>query len=275
MPKKVGNRGPRRVDPGTRHVIGAMLRNRIIPTLVETRTESPLIAVATQGKSGSKVTLSENDVADIADLLLAGHEQSALDEFDAIFEKGISARRLIVDVFGAVASHLGEAWVNDTASFADVTLGMAVLHKALRNKAAHLALEIESDPFGNSIMLSPLPNHTHVFGAAVVEEFFRAADWDVHSGGFSTENELLKALADEEFSIFGLSLGQPQQSDDGRRLISRIRARSMNQNIKIMVGGPAVVLDKRIPSEIGADGFAVNAEEALKVARHLLDQNDD
>ncbi|ALP35108.1 hypothetical protein ASL14_01855 [Paenibacillus sp. IHB B 3084] len=55
-----------------------------------------------------------------------------------------------------------------------------------------------------------------------------------------------------------------------KELIAFIRQNAATCHVRILVGGLPFNLDPRLWQEIGADGCAPDAEEALEVAEHLL-----
>jgi methanogenic corrinoid protein MtbC1 len=53
--------------------------------------------------------------------------------------------------------------------------------------------------------------------------------------------------------------------------ITKLRAKSLNSAIGIMVGGPAFTENPRLADEVGADATAPNAPAAVLVAQKLFD----
>ena len=57
-----------------------------------------------------------------------------------------------------------------------------------------------------------------------------------------------------------------------RVTFSKDRASDPDSRVKIIVGGHALNASKELWKELGADGYASNAEEAVLVANELLDR---
>ncbi len=255
-----------------RKAIDEMLRDRIIPRLVEGSSEIELTKRSTGSGAVLQLKLKKNQIDAIADNLIDGDGAEVNNALEAMFAQGHSMADIFLELLAPIAVELGSRWTSDLCSFADVTMGMSELHTVLRKNSTRLAMEISSSAPGESILVTPMPGQTHVFGASIVEEFFRAANWDVRSGVNASERDLLSALADEHFTIVGLSVAHNGLLEDCKCLISEIRKVSLNQEVKIMVGGPAFVLDPSQVEEVGADATASNAKQALEMAKFLNDK---
>ncbi|MEL6752060.1 MAG: cobalamin B12-binding domain-containing protein [Pseudomonadota bacterium] len=253
----------------TRTAIGKMLRDSVIPKLVEDGSRRN--AAPAQKPTTRSIVLDSKEVDETVYLLLDGKDSVVIARADELLAQGHSVTDLILGYLGAIAERLGAFWVRDLCSFADVTLGMATLHAILRSKAGLLASEVEGTDNSPSILITTVPGQTHVFGASVVEEFFRAAGWDVSSGFYETEAECLEAVSSDAFDIVGLSIGAERSVEDCRRFIGAIRDRSMNKDAKILVGGPLLAVDPDQVATLGADASAPDAPSALKTARKLIE----
>ena len=251
----------------SRQAIDEMLRDRIIPRLVEGSFEIGFSKVKAGREPELNTGLDTQQIENLADNLVEGNEVEVGALFESMFEQGHTVSDLFLELLSPTAVELGARWKQDLCSFADVTMGMSVLHTVLRNNSKRLAMELASDVAGLSILVTPMPGQTHVFGASVVEEFFRAANWDVHSGLNCSEDELLTVLANEHFTLVGLSVAHNGLIESCKDFISKIRNVSLNQEIGIMVGGPVFVLDPLQVEAVGADVTASDARQALETAR--------
>ena len=55
---------------------------------------------------------------------------------------------------------------------------------------------------------------------------------------------------------------------DGRVVIDKLKEAGIRDNVKVMIGGSPI--SQKFADEIGADGYSVNAVEAVKLANKLL-----
>lgn len=139
----------------------------------------------------------------------------------------------------------------------------------LRQVSQSLAKEIIQEPPGRSIILHSVSSQTHIFGPTVVEEFFRAANWDVLSGIGEDDATIERWLKTKKVDVLGLSLGPDTSIFECKRFIARVRTISANSAIKVLAGGPLFHVDPDHAMAVGADAFALDADEALIVAKGL------
>ena len=96
----------------------------------------------------------------------------------------------------------------------------------------------------------------------------KTAGFDVHDLGKDVPTErIVEAVREMEPTIVGLSSLLTTTVPEQRVVIQALEAAGLRGRVKVMVGGAPVTEDWA--SEIGADGFAPNAPEAVKVALQL------
>lgn len=169
----------------------------------------------------------------------------------------------VVDMVAAVtwlARALGECWVADTCSFADVTFGLHRLTLLL------FAIEEMPDPgrvplHGGAVLLAPTPGDQHSFGLATVALALRRAGWDV-TVELSADADALVAAGRRGYDCIGLSVGYDRAIPVVAGLIRRLRVPSGGCTPQIAVGGPMLARDPTLAKALGADvaagdGFAL------------------
>lgn len=104
-------------------------------------------------------------------------------------------------------------------------------------------------------------------GAQIIADLFESDGWEVRFLGGGLTNDDIFAFANEYapdvLFIYGTT---PKQAPDVRRLIDRIRSVNAWPNMRIIVSGGLFNRAEGLWEEIGADGFAATAAEALQVA---------
>jgi methanogenic corrinoid protein MtbC1 len=104
-------------------------------------------------------------------------------------------------------------------------------------------------------------------GAQIIADLFESDGWEVRFLGGGLTNDDIFAFVNEYapdvLFIYGTA---PKQAPDVRRLIDRIRGVNAWPNLRIIVSGGLFNRAEGLWEEIGADGFASTAAEALQVA---------
>lgn len=104
-------------------------------------------------------------------------------------------------------------------------------------------------------------------GAQIITDLFESDGWEVRFLGGGLTNDDIFAFVNEYapdlLFIYGTA---PKQAPDVRRLIDRIRSVNAWPDLRIVVSGGLFNRAEGLWEEIGADGFAATAADALRVA---------
>jgi methanogenic corrinoid protein MtbC1 len=104
-------------------------------------------------------------------------------------------------------------------------------------------------------------------GAQMIADLFESDGWQVRflGGGLSNDDifAFINEYAPDVLLVYGTA---PKQAPDIRRLMDRVRAVNAWPDMRIIVSGGLFNRAEGLWEEIGADGFAATAAEALQVA---------
>lgn len=197
------------------------------------------------------------------------NEQALIEQqiLAAVGRDGIVSDTL-AEIVTRTARKLGEDWENDTRDFFDVTIGLGTLQRVLTRFTDTGSAALRLD---RSALLGAVPGETHTFGLAVVCHFFQQARWPVDFRPYASLHDLKVALANEWYTLFGLSIADRNDAAKARVLVDDLRRISVNPAIKVLVGGPAVVEDESLVQEVGADALALNGRDAIAKANRWAD----
>lgn len=212
------------------------------------------------------------DVAEIERLtaLAARGDGTTLAEFFATKRaSGQTPESLCLTLLTLVARRLGEWWAEDRCTFVEVTLGMILLHQQLHEMAPGM-VHGRIGGRGRSALMFPAIGNQHSLGIAMVAEFFRAAGWAVADEKINDLDTLAERVASQHFGIVAISVGSVERLPVLTASIRAIRAHSLNRDIIVMLGGPALSVDQGLAAAAGADATAPDAAEALRRAEALV-----
>ncbi len=163
------------------------------------------------------------------------------------------------------ARHLGELWVQDKASFVDVTVGASRLQTLFRNRNATSKQDgvDRTIPLGQSVLMVVPVFEDHSVGAFVVADQFRRHGLWVHMAiGLETE-ELQHLVGSGRFAMVGITSGSIKMLEPLSELIDCLRAKGRNRP-PIVVGGHIVTKSRDVEQRIGADFAVRTAREAIE-----------
>jgi methanogenic corrinoid protein MtbC1 len=167
------------------------------------------------------------------------------------------------------ARHLGALWDDDRCSFADVTIGLIGLQRALQ--AVTTASKTMAPSAGRRcILLAPAPGNQHGPGLDMLKAFFDRAGWHVTTGQGVQPDELVAQVRQGWFGVVGLSVGSAAQLESLPAFLARLRQVSSNRSVGIMLGGPVFLSDPGLARRMGADATAADGLQATWQAENLL-----
>ena len=188
---------------------------------------------------------------------------------DSLTAQGLSQERIFLDLITPAARHLGHLWDKDLCSFTDVTCGLAIMHHVI----FRLGYEFRDGPHVKSeqtnVMMCCAPGSQHLLGATIVGDLFRREGASVVIEISSTEQELVRAVANEWFDVIGISVAIESQLLQLKSLIQTLRDSSGNPHVKVLLGGPIFMLVDVTADMFGADMIATSAPEVVASLKHF------
>jgi len=217
------------------------------------------------------------DVVRLADLSLGPSSPECLAFVEQRIEHGLPVESVFLELIQPAARLLGERWVMDTCSFADVTIGLWNLQRVFNELLERFHSEPHPRvPSGGrpAIFLTGMPGGQHRLGLMMVGAFFARQGWSVQLHEATEEPNLLEAAAHSQSELIGLSIGSENEMKLAAAFILRLRqiCRQKNKNYVplIMIGGPAVTLFPTLAQQAGADLITGDAPQAVAAAESLL-----
>lgn len=254
-----------------KEAISEILRSKIVPDLVDSTClkleNSPATMVIAQ-----KYEFHQSDIASLAGYLIGGQVTKAEKLVASHLDSGCAASALILSLFAPVAQLMGDKWCNDSASFAEVTLGMMELHSLLRSIDPELVQEFSTLERRGKALFSVMPGDTHIFGVSVLQSFFMANGWSVDVMLDPTTRSLGDRLASASYDIVGLSVASREAIPECKKLIKILREKTTNPDSAFMVGGLPFSLEPTLVSAVEADHMATDAFEALAIASSICEK---
>jgi len=123
-------------------------------------------------------------------------------------------------------------------------------------------------PLGR-VVIGTVRGDIHDIGKNIVIMMLRAAGFDVVDLGVDVPAErFVHAISGEGAAVLGMSALLTSTVDEMRSVIEAVKKRGLRNGLVIIVGGRPVT--KKFSKEIGADGYARDAVEAVRIVKKLL-----
>lgn len=209
--------------------------------------------------------IHESAVSDFIKLTMNEDPDMATGYVRNMLESGVSFQNVLLKLLAPAARELGARWEHDTTSFLEVTLGVARMHRILREFDGVPASMWSQAGAGHHGMLLPTPGEHHTFGLRLVQEFLLRESWSVTNCLIEQEVELEKLVANQYFCFAGLSLSGETLIDSLMSAIRTIRKKSKNRSIKIIVGGHLFAERPELVKRCGADACGSDALSSVEI----------
>jgi methylmalonyl-CoA mutase cobalamin-binding subunit len=110
----------------------------------------------------------------------------------------------------------------------------------------------------------------HLLGVTIVGDIFQRAGANVVIEVSSTQEELVRAVANEWFDVIGVSVSTEAQLLGLKSLVQDLRKNSGNPNAKVLLGGPIFLLIDATADMFDADVISNNAQDVLHVLKSFV-----
>ena len=235
----------------------------------------PRLSEASRNGAGTHLVpltdLGREEVETFAEMAGFGRAED-IDYFVANLLQREGRDEAVLDLLAATAQRLGQLWVEDEVDFATVTIGVCRLQTVLhRLSDAHAQLNHPQAGLG-SVLLASCPGDQHDFGVLLVAEFLRRAGIEVSLKPAASQCDILRAVARDSYQMAGLSISREAMIPQLESLIVSIRQKSLNQGIKIMVGGRVFLDQPELAEAVGADLRAVDGRDAVFQTQKIMPQ---
>jgi len=188
---------------------------------------------------------------------------------ETAIEEGIDPKTIIDDGLIAAMDVVGQQF-SDSDIFVPEMLVSALTMKLGLEKVKPLLKSEATEPKG-TIMMGTVKGDIHDIGKNIVLMMLEGAGFEVVDLGVDlTVEKLVERIEAIGPDLLSLSALLTTSMPEMERVIQELGTRSFRDKMKVMVGGAPV--SASFAEKIGADGYAADAAEAVKLARRLIDE---
>ncbi|MDO3410762.1 cobalamin-dependent protein [Saccharibacillus sp. CPCC 101409] len=205
------------------------------------------------------------------DALLDSDRQRAYDVVDGLIARGESIRDIYLYMFQATQYEVGRLWQTQRITVAQEHYCTAVTQSAMSRLYPHWIVAV-SGKGGGKLLSACVGGEMHEIGLRMLTDLFEMQGWDTcYLGTGISEEKLLDEIAERGTDVVALSATMTFHVHLMKKWIARIRADERLAGVKIMAGGLPFNVDPSLWRQVGADGYAPDADAALSVAARLLE----
>ncbi|MGA7720567.1 MAG: cobalamin-dependent protein [Ignavibacteriaceae bacterium] len=202
--------------------------------------------------------------------LIKGNKQAALNIILETIEAGTPLKDIYLNVFQETQKETGRLWQLSKITVAQEHFITAATQLIMAQLYTYL---FTSEKKNKTIIVSCVQGELHEIGARMVADLFEMDGWNSYYFGANTPNSsITKAIEIYRPDILAISATMTYNLSAVSELIERIRKNPNINYVKIMAGGYPFNLAADLWQNMGADGSARNAPEAIQLASTLLQQ---
>jgi methanogenic corrinoid protein MtbC1 len=199
--------------------------------------------------------------------LMGAKRDAALGATQALLDQGVDPSAILQEGLAAAMLELGERWKRGEVYLPEVVAAATLFKKCNELVEPALVASGAERKRGALVVTATVKGDLHDLGKNMVGAMLKTAGFEVHDLGKDVATEtIVEAVAELQPRIVGLSALLTTTVPQQRTVIEALRARGLTT--KVMVGGAPVTEEWAV--EIGADGFAPNAPEAVSLALKLI-----
>jgi len=197
-------------------------------------------------------------------LLNADHDRCVVIAIESI-RTGKDVAPFYQHIIQPVMYEIGMLWERGEISVAQEHMSSAIVSRVMAT--CSMVDTASSRRVRGKAVITSAPNEFHEIGAWMISDLLEQDGWEVRYLGANTPvNDLLNLLRSFRPDVLALSVTMPFNILEAKGMIEAVRKEKALDTMRIMVGGRPFNDIREMWRSIGADGFAANAEDAIRLA---------
>lgn len=204
----------------------------------------------------------------LREAILTMEEEVALAETAGLLADGVDPQVILQEGLSEAMLELGRRWNCGEAFLPEIVAAADIFGKC--SATVEPALEaLHSDKVDQWMVLATVKGDLHDLGKNIVAALVKTVGIKVLDLGKNVPAErVVEAVRETKPQLVGLSALLTTTMPEQKRTIEQLEEAGLRSSVKILVGGAPVT--QEWAQEIGADGYAPNAAEAVNVALSLI-----
>lgn len=252
--------------PSSRYSLPKIGENRLSRRMADSADDWLMDSIERKRTRLLRISASQRETIETFVKLLFDEDSDACqDTLDAALDECGDPQKVVETLLQPAARIIDENWCTDECDFLKATIAMSRMQRLFRRMISeHPPVAIPD--LSRCALLAPAPGEQHTFGLCVVEDAFRRGGWEVDCCGCDEEADMLRLVASNYYHVMGISVSVDRRLPELTATIRKVRTRSTNKSIVLIVGGSMVMQNAQGVIDAGFDLLAVDAVSAVGLA---------
>jgi methylmalonyl-CoA mutase cobalamin-binding domain/chain len=274
------------VAPGDRLVLG--VADSVPPNAVFDRLLRLGERIEREGRlplaAGGDRVVSEERLGEVATRI--SPEPSGVEEFDGVrsaviagdgesldrcvrelLDGKVSAKEILDHGLIAGMEVIGARFKTGEVFIPEVLLAARAVNEALAVLEPHLAGEKQEESF--RVLIGTVKGDLHDIGKNMVATMLRGVGFEIQDAGINVDTEeFVRQVEEHRPHILAMSALLTTTMPEMKKVVELLAQKGIRSGVRVLVGGAPV--NRKFADDIGADGYAPDAGEAVSVARDLV-----
>ncbi len=184
-------------------------------------------------------------------------------------QAGVSVKDIYLHVFQPTQHEIGRLWQMNKITVAQEHYCTAATQFVMSQLYAQI---LSTKKTGQKLMAACVGDELHELGVRMVADLFELEGWQTHYLGANTPTvSILQTLKERKPDLLAVSATMTYHLPSVAELIESIRASNGIGHIPILVGGYPFNVAADLWRQVGADGSARDAQEAVETGKGLVE----
>jgi corrinoid protein of di/trimethylamine methyltransferase len=199
--------------------------------------------------------------------VLEGRQPELIGQVKELLQQKVAPKDIIDLGMVAAMDILNQSFKDGTVFIPEVLAAARAMNAAVLFLEPYLA---DADKRGGGkILIGTVKGDMHDIGKNMVATMLRGVGFNVMDLGINVAADaFVRKVADERPQILALSALLTTTMPEMRKVIDALSQAGLRQAVKVVVGGAPV--NRHFAGDIGADGYAKDAAEAIDLVRSLI-----
>jgi corrinoid protein of di/trimethylamine methyltransferase len=210
----------------------------------------------------------EQLLKELSDAVVGMDEEKTVDVSHVVLQNGIDAYEAIDKGLADGMDRAGQLFEQEEYFVPELLICSDAMYAGLDVLKPHLKAEGEGEK--RKFIIGVIEGDTHDIGKNLVKIMVETSGFEIIDLGRDVPpQQFVDKALEVGAAIIGISTLMTTTMDGIREVIRLLNAAQVREKFKVMVGGGPI--SQSFADRIGADGYAINAAEAVRVARQLVE----